>query len=288
MRILKAALKVLFWMFIFTMLVLPLGLIYQISEAEMESYAPPEAPIIREVSVGMPYQAHRMDVRESVMLSGTFTTKEVVFMDLDYRYPAEIRWIVSVGDEIQQGQVLGWYRGESVISEVDGILEEISTYNASDAYLKIRCFAPLILECKVEDKVLAALNRCNEDLTLADDIQVKIIYAAKARNENGTTTVQLKLDSEKYSYGESVEDLVIYTGGRYPNILVLDADCVYQKEKGEDTPWYVRRVTEDGYFIEEVQVKVSYTFGNVVCVSGISEGDYFDSGYKAIVEGDSK
>lgn len=288
MRVLKAALKAAFWLLIFALLVLPLGLIYQISEAEMEAYAPPESPIIREVSIGTPYQARRMDVRESVEVSGTFTSKEVAFVELDYRYPAEIHWIVSAGEEIQQGQTLGWYRDEPVISEVDGILEEISTYNASDAYLKIRCFAPLILECKVDDKVLSALKRGGEDLTLAGDIKVELIYAAKAKNENGTTTVQLKLDSEKYSYGESLEDLVIYTGGGYPNVLTLDADCVYQKEAGEDEPWYARQVTEDGYFIAEIQLRVGYSDGSVVCVSGISEGDYFDPGYKAIVEGDSK
>ena len=44
-------------------------------------------------------------------------------------------------------------------------------------------------------------------------------------------------------------------------------------------------VTADGIFLEEMEVQIGYTNGDVVCISGVEEGSWFDSGYQAIVGG---
>lgn len=281
----RKLLKVLFWVLILALLVLPLGLIRQISTAEMAEYAPGASPVIRKSAIGTPVQAARMDLDLYVTVSGSFTSRSVAFMELDQKKPYDIRWIVSHGDEIQVGQVLGFYYGEEVLSTVEGTVSGIDT-SAADPYLMVNCFAPLVLECPVEDSVLRSLRQFPDTLTLEDGTKVTMAHISKAKNYDGTTTVRFTLDREGDSYGAAVEDLPVYLGTGYPQVLVLPLDCVYQKETGEGEPWYVRQVTEDGLLISEKQVTVSYISNTVAVVNGIEEGQWFDSGYKAAVSGD--
>ncbi len=281
----KKLLKVLFWILIIGLLVLPLGLIYQISELEMAEYEAQESPKIQQVSIGTPVQASRTDVDLCVTVSGTFTCTEVAFMELTYDMPYEIRWIVSYGDEIQVGQVLGYYDGEEVISTVDGTISNINT-SVSKPYLMVNCYAPLVLECRVQDTTLSSLEQFADSLTLTDGTAVTIEYISKVRNSDGTTTVRLSLDREGDDYGTTEESLTIYLGVSYPQVLTLPLSCVYQKTEGEDEPWYVRQVTEDGFLIAERQITVSYTNNLNAIVSGVEEGQWFDSGYKTVINGD--
>ena len=105
------------------------------------------------------------------------------------------------------------------------------------------------------------------------------------KNTDGTTTVHLSIDSEQYTCGQEVRELRFYTGRVYSKTLVLPEKCVYQKEVGEGQPWYARMVDENGVLIAELPVQIGYTNGEVVCVSGIEEGAWFDSGYKAVIGG---
>ena len=283
----RKLLKALFWVLILALLVLPLGLISQISKAEMEEYAAAESPVIRQSSIGTPVQATRMDLDLYVTVSGSFTSTEVAFMELDYKKPYDIRWTVSYGDEIQVGQVLGYYYGEEVISTVEGTISNINT-SATEAYLMVNCFAPLVLECSVDDAVLGSLKQFPDTLTLEDGTKVTVEYIAKAKNYDGTTTVRFSLAREGDSYGTTVEDMAVYLGTGYPQVLVLPVDCVYQKATGEDEPWYVRQVTEDGFLISEKQVVLSYANSTIAVVGGIEEGQWFDSGYKVAVSGDNE
>lgn len=274
-------------MLIIALLVLPLGLISQISSAEMEEYAPADSPVIRQSAIGIPVKATRQDVELRVNVTGNFTSTEVAFMELTQRKSYNIRWTVSYGDEIQVGQVLGYYNGDPVISTVEGILRDIST-STGNAYLSVDCFSPLVLECMVEDKTLDSLLQCQENLTLSDGTEIELVYVAKTKNSDGTTMVRFSLAREGDTYGSTVKDLPIYLGAGYPQVVVLPVDCVYQKEHGEDAPWFVRQVTEEGILIEERQVKISYSDDYLVVVSGIQEGQWFDSGYKVVIEGDDQ
>ncbi len=283
----RKVLKGLFWILIVVMLLLPLGLIYQITTAEMEEYAASDSPIIRQSSIGTPIQATRMDLDLYVTVSGSFISTEVAFMDLNYKKPYDIRWIVSYGDEIQVGQVLGYYYGEEVISTLEGTVRNIAT-STTDAYIMVDCFSPLVLECSVDDTVLNSLRQFSDTLTLEDGTNVTVDYIAKTKKTDGTTVIHLSLNREGDSYGTAVKDMIVYLGTSYPQVLVLPLDCVYQKEEGEDKPWYVREVSKDGFLISEKQVTVSYSNSTMAVVSGIEEGQWFDSGYKVVVSGDGE
>lgn len=280
MRSWRRVLKVFFWVMIFALLVAPLGILTVISQAEMAEYEPPAAPLIRETSIGTPLQSVRMDVREYIRVSGVFTSNAIAFQPLPQSAPEKIRWIVESGEEVQTGQVLGYYGDGEVIAEMNGILEEIHAVTG-DAYLKIRLFTPLELEAAVSEETLSALKRGGDKLSLMDGTAVELTYAANAKNADGSFNVRLVVRNDDAVYGEAV-NLMIYTGLEFPNALVVQSNCVYQR----DGQWYVRRVSENGSFIQEVPVQVSYNDGIYACVSGIEEGQWFDSGYKAIMDGD--
>lgn len=287
MKILKTMLKALFWLLILALLVAPMGLIYQISQEESKRYQSPTPPVIQETSFGRPCMASKMDLEESAVVSGTFLSNQRIYVDLKQSEPSRIRWLVQPGEEIQVGQVIGTYKGDDVLSEVDGILETIQAYQEGDAYYRCRVYEPLELECRVSTTTLNTLRRIEDGLRTEYDEPVTLTYAAKMKNDDGTTTIRLKVGSEDYFYGEEAKDFVIYTGRVFENSLVLPTACLYHKE-GDDKTWYARRVTEDGIFVEEVKVSVAYNNGSSACVSGVSEGQYFDSGYKVVAEGGEK
>lgn len=132
----------------------------------------------------------------------------------------------------------------------------------------------------MDDKILNSLEQFRDSLTLFDGSKVTLTHIAKVKNYDGSTTVRLSLDREGDDYGTLEEGLPIYLGAGYPQVLVLPADCVYQKNIGDDEPWYVRQVTEDGLLVGEKVVQVTYSDGSQVIVSGVEEGQWFDSGYK--------
>ena len=283
MKILKSLLTCVFWLLVVALMVAPLGLIFQISKDEMAQYATPTAPVLRETAIGSIAQATRQDVAVYVTIAGSFTASESVYQELDYKSPDKIRWLVSHGDEIQAGQIIGTYNGENVVAEHTGILVEMNTYG-TDAFLRIALFEPVELSCRVDDRTLSVLKRSDSLLTDNGEI-VTLLYASQQKNPDGTTNVRLAIDTDKYTYGELLSELRIMTGQVYQRTLVLPVDCVYQKTAGDDAPWYVRQVTGDGIFLTEREIKIGYSNGDYVCVTGIEEGEYFDMGYKAIVGG---
>lgn len=279
--------KLLFWVLIIVLLLMPLGLIYQISLAEMDEYKVSDSPVIRQTSIGSPVQACRTDLDLYVTVSGTFTSTEVEFMELNYKKPYEIRWVVSHGDEVQKEQLLGYYNGKEVRSTVDGKIAMIDT-SSSKPYIMVNSFAPLVLECSVNDATLKVIKQFGDSLSLGDGTNVTVAYIAKSRNPDGTTTVRFILNREGDTYGTAEKDMVILLGTSYPQVLTLPLNCIYQKTEGDEEPWYVRQVTEDGFLISEQQVVVSYADQTTAVVSGIEEGQWFDSGYKIVVSGDDK
>ena len=283
MKIMKSFLTCIFWLLVIALMVAPLGLIYQISNDEMAQYTTPTAPVLRETAIGSIAKATRQDVAVYVTVSGSFTASESVYQELDYRSPDKIRWIVSHGDEVQVGQLIGTYNGENVISEHTGIIVEMNTYG-TDAYLRIGLFEPVELSCRLDDRTLSVLKR-SESLLSDNGETVTLLYASQQKNPDGTTNVRLTIDTDKYTYGEVLSDLRIMTGQVYKRTLVLPVECVYQKTAGENEPWYVRQVTAGGIFITEREVKIGYSNGDLICVTGIDEGEYFDTGYKAIAGG---
>ena len=283
MKFLKILLRCVFWLLILALMAAPVYLITLVSQDEIASYEPPAAPELVETAVGGIHQCTRGDVSVYFQVSGSFTSSTYAYQELTYKNLDRTRWYVHSGQEIQEGQVLGVLKGEEILAEYSGILTEMNTYG-TDPYLRIQLLEPVELECRVEDRVLSMLRR-SQSLTTKDGEAVTLVYASRQKNADGTTNVRISIDTNKYTYGQYLGELQIYTGQVYQQVLRLPESCLYQKEKGEDKPWYARQVTETGRFIREAEVEIGYSDGYWVTVTNVGEGDYFDSGYKSVVEG---
>lgn len=284
MKILKQVWKIFFWMMIAVLLIAPLGLLLEISNREMEAYQRPTMPVLRETAVGRVEQVIRQDIQEYVTVSGTFASDETVYQAIAVKTPSLIRWDVAVGDEIQEGQVLGTYRGEPVIALYSGIVQNINSYSAEDPYIKVKLLENLVLEADVSKEVLSVLKR-SANITTQDGELVTLDYVSNICSTAGTYRIKMHIESDQYAYGQACE-MVLYSGFRYPQVLVVDRQCVYQKETGEGNPWYIRTVTSTGEVLGEVQVEVGLVLGDMICITGVEEGTYCDAGYRAIAGGD--
>lgn len=282
MKIVRMIVSGIFWLGILALLVAPLCIIYCISQEELKQYVTPEAPEFIETSIGDPVQVTRQDVAESVKLSGSFVSDTYFFQELKYKKLSDARWLVSVGDEVKIGQVLGILADQEILAEADGILTEINIYS-NNPYLRIQLLKPIELSCRVTEEILPVLRKTG--LKTKEGEAVEVTFISQQKNYDGTTDVRLRIDSDRFTYGQTVSELAILNGTVYRDTLVLPVDCVYQKNPGENEPWYIRLVKEDGSILGEKRVTVGYSDGEIVCVSDVAEGIYCDSGYKAMMGG---
>ena len=279
MKIVKKIIPVVFWVLIAALLVMPLGLIVELSRAEQAEFATPEVPELKELAVGGVYQAQEVTFDEMVSVSGTFVSETYHYMPLDYETVSDARWYVTTGDEIHAGQAIGIVGETEILSDTNGIITQMHI-NPDDCYIKLRLFTPVELSCRVNSRTLGILSRSRN--LKADGAAVTLTFASMKLNADGTTDVRLRIDTDKYHYGETAT-VAITTGRSFDGVISLPVRCVYQKSSGEQ--WYARQVSSDGIFLREVEVEIIYSDSWNVYVSGIHDGEYFDSGYQVIIGG---
>jgi hypothetical protein len=282
-KILKFLLRFVFAVLILALLAAPLYLIHRISTEEIQSYNTPEQLVFVDSSFGQPVRATREDVAEKVHVSGVFVPAETYDMELKGWGLDQIRWSVNPGDEVEEGETLGVLRGTDIVSPVSGIVDTINSY-ATAPYVRFRLVEPIELECYVDQETLADL-RASDALTTKNDEAVTLKSVSITRTAEGLTAIRLSVASDRYACGQGVSELELHTGRVFQKALVLPVKCIYQKTPGEDEPWYAREVTADGTLIGEVEVKLGYSNGKLVCVSGAQEGHYYDSGYGSMAGG---
>ena len=203
-------------------------------------------------------------------------------MELDYETVKDARWFVSTGDEIQKGMVIGTIDEQNILATMDGIVTQMHI-SADDCYIKLELFSPVALKTRVDSRTLAILKQ-SRNLTCDDgETKVTLAFASRQQNSDGTTDVLISIDSDQYVYGQTVSSLYISTGRTFDSVVCVPLQCIYQKKGGSQ--WYARQVTVDGVFIREVEVSVIYKDEYNAFVTGIADGQYFDSGYQIIAGG---
>ena len=263
--------------------VAPLVLIWQLSQAEIAAYEPPVEMEILLGAYGEAKKPVRQDVKEYVTVSGKVISDSIAYQELTMDKPGKIRWVVNTNIAVNAGEVLGYYEDQPVKAEYTGIFKSYSL-SAGDAYLRFDTFDNLLLTCDLNEESLGYLEGSADYLTNAEGKKVTIARTSPLPNANGTTTVYLSVEDADFFCGQSVSGFAVNTGRVYPNVLTLDVNCVYQKP-GEKGVHYVREVTQQGSFLTEHKVTVGYSDGQFICVTGVDEGKYYDSGYKAVIEG---
>ncbi len=264
--------------FIFIILIaMPIILMVSLSEKEMSQYTSNNVYQFKEAAYGTPCSVMRQDIKQYYEISGIVTSDTYRYMNIENNSDEEIRAFVSVGDEIVKDEIIGYVGDKEILSVYNGIVEEISVYG--DAYIKVRSLEELTLTCMVDiDK--ASKLKSNSDLYLEDGRKVTVKNVSNIA-EGDQVKVIFAIEDIEYLYGQSVEDLRIYTGKVYEDVLVIDASCVYQKS--QTGPYFVRILDDYGYFVEEIEVEIGFQNEDVFSVLNIDEGTLCDSGYKSLL-----
>lgn len=280
MRTIKRILTVLFCIILIAVLVAPVGILYYISEEEQAQYQPDSIPTVEEMAYGDIVDIRRRDMSETITLSGTVVSVSDFFVELNVKDPYSLRFMVSVGDVIHPGDLIAYNGDKEILSEAYGMIREISL--GSDSYLRMASLEDLALECYVKQSQRKTLLRSLLELTDEDGASLTFLSADEVYTNGNTTKVLLRYDKEDLCYGQTFEDLTLTTGRVYSDALVVEERCVYRKAGSEG--YYLRIVDGEGKFVSESEVKLGYSDGTYVCVSGVDEGMFCDSGYRAFAE----
>lgn len=279
---LRKVLKALVLFGLLLLLTAPLVAIFMLSKEEVKQYMPQPVPPLVEKAYGEIFTVKRMDISENIAISGTFVSARIFFMELPkLKNPYSARMLVASGDEIDEGQIIGY--SDDLKTEIratsSGIVQSINL--GTTPYITLESTEDVMLDCRVDDITLSVLRREGLQLTTQQDEEVKILTVSKTLDENGRTAVLFSVPNGVY--GQKVENLRLQTGRVFYQTLAIDARCLFQLI-GDVKSWYVRTVDANGNFLEDIKIEKSYTSGDYVAISGVPEGTRCDSGYGRIAD----
>lgn len=248
----------------------PIIILYKLSGSEKKSYIQDTYYEYKEAAYGEPIRVTRADIEYYVTTDGVISSSEYITIDIKDIESDNI--LVQPGNEIYKDKEIT--TGQKIIkAPCNGIVESVDTGNR----IRVLSFDKLQLVTNIPiDKLnyikesKSLLFNENEKLTvreisnIAQDNKVKVVF---------------DIDSKSYMYGEELPDIKIYTDTVYSEVLVVNKNCVYKKGNS----YYVRVLDENGYYINEQEVKVSLETEEYMAISGVEEGTICDSGYKAFI-----
>lgn len=264
------------------LLLTPVGALFQISKLEQSQYTAPTVDasvVLVERAYGDILEVSQTDLKERIELSGQVICTGYLYQEVNLESPHLLRLWAQSGDYLVAGDPIGIYKGETIYSSTNGIISKISM--GTEAYIEFYDLSTLSLECYVTEDIHRILSRSNLALSDQDGISYEVIRIEDVPTRSGLYRVLIRPIDGSLTIGTSISDFSMFTGRTYPNCIVVQRDCVYTRD---GLTYYVRLVDSNGIFIEEVPVEIGETVGDLICVSGVEQGQYCDSGYKAVVE----
>lgn len=248
----------------------PIIILYKLSGSEKKSYIQDTYYEYKEAAYGEPIRVTRADIEYYVTTDGVISSSEYITIDIKDIESDNI--LVQPGNEIYKDKEIT--TGQKIIkAPCNGIVESVDTGNRirvlSFDKLQLVAYIPIDKLNYIKESKSLSFNE-NEKLTvreisnIAQDNKVKVVF---------------DIDSKSYMYGEELPDIKIYTDKVYSEVLVVNKNCVYKKSNS----YYVRVLDENGYYINEQEVKVSLETEEYMAISGVEEGTICDSGYKAFI-----
>ena len=279
----KTLAKIIVVLLFVALIVAPVGALYYISVLEQAQYLPQEEQImLEELAYGSICQIMRMDMSERITLSGTVVSTKVIYEELEMENVSRLRLLISSGQVLQVGDLIGYLDGQEVRATKTGIIRSIN--RGSNAYIELWSLDDLAIECYVDDVQLKILKRGSLDLTDGDGNQYTVSKIDEIRVGSDLTRVLLTSETAQLIYGKKMESTSFNTGRVYPDCLVVPTNCVYSYNGGQT--YYVRLVDKDGVVLGEQEVEVGFSMNGYICITdGAEDGQLCDSGYKAIAEG---
>ena len=248
----------------------PIIILYKLSGSEKKSYIQDTYYEYKEAAYGEPIRVTRADIEYYVTTDGVISSSEYITIDINDIESDNI--LVQPGNEIYKDKEIT--TGQKIIkAPCNGIVESVDTGNR----IRVLSFDKLQLVTNIP---IDKLNYIKESKSLSFNENEKLTVREISNIAQGNKVkVVFDIDSKSYMYGEELPDIKIYTDKVYSEVLVVNKNCVYKKGNS----YYVRVLDENGYYINEQEVKVSLETEEYMAISGVEEGTICDSGYKAFI-----
>lgn len=248
----------------------PIIILYKLSGSEKKSYIQDTYYEYKEAAYGEPIRVTRADIEYYVTTDGVISSSEYITIDIKDIESDNI--LVQPGNEIYKDKEIT--TGQKIIkAPCNGIVESVDTGNR----IRVLSFDKLQLVTNIP---IDKLNYIKESKSLSFNENEKLTVREISNIAQGNKVkVVFDIDSKSYMYGEELPDIKIYTDKVYSEVLVVNKNCVYKKGNA----YYVRVLDENGYYINEQEVKVSLETEEYMAISGVEEGTICDSGYKAFI-----
>ena len=248
----------------------PIIILYKLSGSEKKSYIQDTYYEYKEAAYGEPIRVTRADIEYYVTTDGVISSSEYITIDIKDIESDNI--LVQPGNEIYKDKEIT--TGQKIIkAPCNGIVESVDTGNR----IRVLSFDKLQLVTNIP---IDKLNYIKERKSLSFNENKKLTVREISNIAQGNKVkVVFDIDSKSYMYGEELPDIKIYTDKVYSEVLVVNKNCVYKKGNS----YYVRVLDENGYYINEQEVKVSLETEEYMAISGVEEGTICDSGYKAFI-----
>lgn len=248
----------------------PIIILYKLSGSEKKSYIQDTYYEYKEAAYGEPIRVTRADIEYYVTTDGVISSSEYITIDIKDIESDNI--LVQPGNEIYKDKEIT--TGQKIIkAPCNGIVESVDTGNR----IRVLSFDKLELVTNIP---IDKLNYIKESKSLSFNENEKLTVREISNIAQGNKVkVVFDIDSKSYMYGEELPDIKIYTDKVYSEVLVVNKNCVYKKGNS----YYVRVLDENGYYINEQEVKVSLETEEYMAISGVEEGTICDSGYKAFI-----
>ena len=248
----------------------PIIILYKLSGSEKKSYIQDTYYEYKEAAYGEPIRVTRADIEYYVTTDGVISSSEYITIDIKDIESDNI--LVQPGNEIYKDKEIT--TGQKIIkAPCNGIVESVDTGNR----IRVLSFDKLQLVTNIP---IDKLNYIKESKSLSFNENEKLTVREISNiAQDNKVKVVFDIDSKSYMYGEKLPDIKIYTDKVYSEVLVVNKNCVYKKGNS----YYVRVLDENGYYINEQEVKVSLETEEYMAISGVEEGTICDSGYKAFI-----
>lgn len=248
----------------------PIIILYKLSGSEKKSYIQDTYYEYKEAAYGEPIRVTRADIEYYVTTDGVISSSEYITIDIKDIESDNI--LVQPGNEIYKDKEIT--TGQKIIkAPCNGIVESVDTGNR----IRVLSFDKLQLVTNIP---IDKLNYIKESKSLSFNENEKLTVREISNiAQDNKVKVVFDIDSKSYMYGEELPDIKIYTDKVYSEVLVVNKNCVYKKGNS----YYVRVLDENGYYINEQEVKVSLETEEYMAISGVEEGIICDSGYKAFI-----
>ena len=255
---------------------IPMVAMYMISNKEIEQYDLKVDDVYKERAYGELVQPQRITIKENYEVSGEITSNTYRLMKLPYSETDELKLNINIDDEVRTGQKIGSLGTQDVYSSCNGIVQEI--IEGEEPKVKVLLFEKLVLKANLSKDVA---DKLEGTLTDDNDNIYEVISKSNQVREEGIEVLFAIKSANEYRFGEKVNNICLYTGKEYEDVITIKKNCVYTKPASDKK--YVRVCNSLGEFKQEMAVEVGYEFEDNVCITGIDEGVYCDSGYKYVI-----